>query len=723
MKTRILWLLALVAILATPVLAKKYSAADDMKKAALAKSAALAELSKPYSADVSVNATKVIRTIPTELFGQNVNVYEGSGDGNDPVYNAAVTSMGTNLMRFPGGGYGELTDWENYKSGKMSWLPIDMAKGIAFAKATNCKLQIIVNTDGNWGDTIHTRQECLDKAARWVKYMNVKPRALYTKYWEVGNENFKDKGYEYAEKYIQFTKAMKAVDPTIKTGCQIQYDHPEWTVDILKTLKKAGVRPDFWIVHTYPIWFPVPGRKASDAPSWDKKLYATNPYEDTRLLDLGVSFPEEANEKLENQIANNYDPKAVGKIPIFVTEFRSVLEYKYDEMVDTLFCAQYLLTIGQMGYSGANIWALKNGFSKDTGCDYGLLRTGVNADFPDDNPKSTPRPTYYIYPFLSRVFGRDMVKCKAPAYAPMESEGNKLRAWASKDKEGNLTVFLVNNNPLSPVDANVRVAGFPSGTAGRSWTFEPVGKTLDGEDEPVLQRRDLSINGVTRPDPTTLPGEGKPVAVGNTFKVQIPPVSMMLVKIPKGNGPALEAPVEEEKPKAEAAVTTAAVAPSVKLNPGQMVLQEFTTDDKGVYSPWKDDKGSVLSYVLEDVKPEGKSGEKMITIKYNQVAGGWCGLFCRAGEDWSGMAIGKPKSLEIKLYCEKPVAFGLSLDDDAKNEIKVEVPMTQGDKKWQTITVPVTVPDAFKGTVNGFNLYMMSPGEGTFSIDRISVTK
>jgi hypothetical protein len=162
-------------------------------------------------------------------------------------------------------------------------------------------------------------------------------------------------------------------------------------------------------------------------------------------------------------------------------------------------------------------------------------------------------------------------------------------------------------------------------------------------------------------------------------------------------------------------------APAIAASPDSTVLQDFQTDDKGVYSPWKDEKGSSISYVLADVKPNGKPGEKMITIKYNQVGGGWCGLSCWAGEDWSGLNVGKPKNIEIKFYSEKPVAFGMSLADDAKNEFKVEVPMTEGSTKWQTIKLPLSPPDQFKGTLNMFNLYMMSPGEGTFSIDRITL--
>lgn len=725
MKLRVLLLLSILALAlaATAAHAKKYSVADDLKKAAEAKQKALAELAKPYQAQVEVDASKAIATIHQEMFGQNVNVYEGSGDGTDTVYNAAVTAMGTNLMRFPGGAYAEFTDWENYRSGKVSWLPIDLDKGIAFAKATNCQLQIIVNCVGNWGDQKHTVDEAVDKARRWVRYMNVKPGALHCDYWEVGNENFDMKGVEYAERFVKFYKAMKAEDPTIKIGLQIQYDHAPWTVDILKTLQKTDVRPDFFIVHSYPIWFPAPGRKAGDAPDWDKKLYAANPYQDTRILDLAVSFPTDFQKQLDKLVADNLDPQLVGKIPYWMTEYRSVLEYKFDEFVDAMFCPQFFLTMAQNHWLGANIWALKNGFSKETGCDFGLLRTGVNADFPDDNPKNMPRPTYYMYPFLSKVFGHEMVQCSYPDYAPLDTEGNKVRAWASKDQEGNLTLFLVNNHPTAPAKISVKVAGFASGTEGKTWLMEPVGRTLEGESEPVLQRRDITLNGVPHPDPASLPGEGKPLSVGNTFEVTLPGPSMMYVKIPKGSGAVLDASALSGKPQAAAgnqpaAASVAAAKP--KAASGEMVLQDFLSDEKGVFSPWKDDKGSSLSYTLSDVKPGGKPGEKMINIKFNQVGGGWCGLFCRAGSDWNGVDASKAKTLVIRVFSAQSVGFGISLADDAKHEAKLQVNTDESDK-WQTIKLPVEFPEGFKGTVNGLNLFMSSGGEGTFSISKITL--
>ena len=60
---------------------------------------------------VNVNASSAICTLPNELYGQNMSVYDSSAqpsDSNFAGYTAAVSYMGIVNMRFPGGGYGDM---------------------------------------------------------------------------------------------------------------------------------------------------------------------------------------------------------------------------------------------------------------------------------------------------------------------------------------------------------------------------------------------------------------------------------------------------------------------------------------------------------------------------------------------------------------------------------------------------------------------------------------
>lgn len=491
-----------------------------------------ASASTAVGAKVDVDASAVIQTIPNELFGQNWNTYEKSGDGKDEQYNQEVKAMGASLMRFPGGGYASAHAWDDITCGgkDASWL-IDMQDGIRFAEKTGTQLLPIINFGGFWCDKEHGYDEAIKKAAAWVTYMNVSPKAHPCLYWEIGNEIYYDRdkahtdGDTYGKQFARFAKAMKAIDPSIKLGFNLFENREEkklpWNLAALNALKASGIKADFYAVHSYPIWFPETARTAADAPDWNKNWYASHPDMDALIL-KNVDLMERYTKELDQTIVEVLEES--GKAPYFMTEFRSVLELKFIEFVDAMYSAQVLLEMGRLGWKGSNIWALKNGYSDKTKADFGLLRTGVSKDV-DDNPKNSPRPTWYVYPYLSKVFGRDMVSASSTDAA--------LRTWASKDADGNLTVFLVNNNPdpKNKISAAVNLKGFDAGSQGQSWLLESAGTTVSENSEPIQQRRDIKINGVLHPDPMNLPA-GKALSTAASFKVELPASSMLLIQIP-----------------------------------------------------------------------------------------------------------------------------------------------------------------------------------------------
>jgi alpha-L-arabinofuranosidase len=501
--------------------------------------------------EITIHAEKTVRAIPPELFGQNMAVWEKSATGADAEYNAAVKAIQPAVIRFPGGGYADMVDWENIPQCKLSWVPITMEKGIAFADACGAQLQIIVNYAGNWCDRDQGHAAAVKKAADWVRYMNVTGGGKhYVKYWEIGNETFgsgengywdddEDGGRRYGKNFVDFYKEMKKTDPKIQIGAQCQFDHYAFSKGALQEIKKAGVIPDFLIAHVYPIWL----TNRDKGKGADNGLYASNPVLDGRITD-NVAQAESVTAVTDGLVSKYLGKKYAGKIPYWCTEWRSVLEFKYDEFVDTIFCSQFLLELGRLGWRGANIWDLKNGFDVKKGEDYGLLRTGVNANISDDNPINSPRPTYYIYPFLSRVFGKQLIDCSAPEYVPnavLENSwklnagtGNRVRAWASKDASGNLTIFAVNNDWNADASANINITGFNAGAEGREWLFESSGNTYYGKDTPIAQRYHLKINGNEDPAIASLPGDGNPIRTGNTFTLDMPALSMALVRIPAG---------------------------------------------------------------------------------------------------------------------------------------------------------------------------------------------
>ena len=70
------------------------------------------------------------------------------------------------------------------------------------------------------GSTWSTKEQLLQHAVEWVKYANIKKK-YNVKYWMIGNESWHEENKNstaqiYARDVVDFSKAMKAVDPTIK---------------------------------------------------------------------------------------------------------------------------------------------------------------------------------------------------------------------------------------------------------------------------------------------------------------------------------------------------------------------------------------------------------------------------------------------------------------------------------------------------------------------------
>ncbi|HVZ80587.1 MAG TPA: FlgD immunoglobulin-like domain containing protein [bacterium] len=474
---------------------------------------------------VTVNAASAIRTIPDTLFGQNMSVYDGSATAGNTNYVNALSAMGTYNLRFPGGSWSDGVDWSNLENGPApgcssgSYI-INISEGIAFAKAANVPLQCIVNYGGYWcpgGATSHGHAAAVSLASAWVNYMNKGAGNYKVTYWEVGNEIFGswENGYEtngtnYGNNFVDFYNAMKAVDSTIKVGaiCQDESGWMPWSEAALSAIKAKGVTPDYLISHAYPIG------NAADNTTVDNQLLTTE-------VDAATTRTSEMNTILSTA---GFTP---GSIPYWMTEYRSTApEQKTVEWVDAMWSAQYLLELGRNGWQGANIWAIKNGFSSAVTSDFGLLRGGsANSD---DTPANNPRPAWYIFPYLSKVFGRNLVSATTSLAAQ--------RCWASKDASGNLTVFTVNNTATSNT-VTITVSGFSPGTSGNIWTLAPAGTTKSGASTPAQELRWISVNGTTNPAVSAVPGTGNSITTGASFPVTVPAYNMVLVKVPPGGTP------------------------------------------------------------------------------------------------------------------------------------------------------------------------------------------
>ncbi|MEM8677103.1 MAG: hypothetical protein AAGF83_25100 [Cyanobacteria bacterium P01_G01_bin.67] len=107
------------------------------------------------------------------------------------------------------------------------WDKLSFDDFMALCHSTNAEPFIVVGIDAiaYTGNAPHASpEEVLASAVAWVKYANL-VKGYQIKYWEIGNESNLNQSAlvhwtpeKYAQTVVQFSRAMKAVDPTIKIG-------------------------------------------------------------------------------------------------------------------------------------------------------------------------------------------------------------------------------------------------------------------------------------------------------------------------------------------------------------------------------------------------------------------------------------------------------------------------------------------------------------------------
>ena len=233
---------------------------------------------------VEVDASKVIRRIPKEIYGSNVEwIWGGQGiippgsDHPDPTLVKLSKESGVSLLRFPAGFFSDFYHWRNGVGPRLG-RPLVFAfpaAGTGFSSndfGTDEALEFASAIGGELLITVNAVTGSVEEAADWIRYVN--RDATRVRYWEVGNELYVNLSAfdpalgavppkDYAERYLQFAEAMRAADPSIKIGAILDFNYglttyrpfPDWAETVLKT---AGPQIDFVSVHN--AFAPVIGR-------------------------------------------------------------------------------------------------------------------------------------------------------------------------------------------------------------------------------------------------------------------------------------------------------------------------------------------------------------------------------------------------------------------------------------------------------------------------------
>ncbi len=212
---------------------------------------------------LTVDTGHVLREGADKFVGINLN-YLRDADANRAQarpLQSALGEMGVRWLRYPSGEKSDFYLWsqppylkpEPTSLGWYASVPgarLDFDQYIATARAVGAEPYIVAGYD-TFKRTGRTREQWIQNAVGWVRYSNI-VRKYGVRYWEIGNENWNNgtaTPTEMAQIVGEFSRAMKAVDPTIKIGSSGN-SNGWWS----KFLPVAAPSIDFLSLSHYNTW-------------------------------------------------------------------------------------------------------------------------------------------------------------------------------------------------------------------------------------------------------------------------------------------------------------------------------------------------------------------------------------------------------------------------------------------------------------------------------------
>lgn len=395
------------------------------------------------TAYVEINFKTELAQVPAAGYGVGMSVYDS--DFTSPGLPARLKAAGVNALRYPGGSYSDAYHWRTHSrtAGTNIWINANdtfdhfMTMDVI---PSGAQAIITVNYGSNQAGTGGGDPA---EAADWVRYAN-REKGWNIRYWEIGNE-VGGNGYfgteweedlhaplghdrkgnpalsqtAYGKNALEFIRAMKAVDPSIKIGVGVDMpdSHPGTGNEALFKAVKDQI--DYVIVHWYP--------KAS-------------------ATDLTVTEdikPQAA--ALRDEIAR-YAGSALMNIPIAITETNG----GGDGATRALFATDAYLTWFEAGAFTVEWQEMHNDFL---------------AEDVKEVPLDTPSGEYYGMQMASTAARPGDALVAAQSSTPM------IAAHAVRRKDGGVAIVLINKHPTQPYLVNVALSGAPVAASGTRYDF------------------------------------------------------------------------------------------------------------------------------------------------------------------------------------------------------------------------------------------------------------
>ena len=441
-------------------------------------------------ATVAIQASQVVRQIPPEVFGQNMEyIYDGNGiwDSSQNQVNPDMQRLGSDLgvgiLRFPGGFFSDAYHWTD-GVGPVGLRPITLSQpggnysnngfgtdeALAYAASIGSKLLITVNA----------RTGTPQEAADWVRYVNNGTRRV--DYWEVGNELYVDLTSldpsatpvgpeDYANRFLAYAQAMRAVDPSIKIGAILDFKYseatyrpyPDWTD---KVLKIAGPQIDFVAVHN--AFAPALGADAG----WNVRTVYASMLAAPLLVKNSLADLSKKITSIMGRDGDRIQVAVTEWAPLFATDLSSRFLDHPKTLGAALYAASILKTIVEDPRT-----AIGDAFKLVDALELSWI--GVR------NGVLTPKAPYYAMQLFTQHFGPALVSNQtiSPGYEA-RSIGwidavpfvPYLETVASKSADGtSLYIIGINKHFDRNIDAKISWQGFCAQPGGAAWNLDGNG--------------------------------------------------------------------------------------------------------------------------------------------------------------------------------------------------------------------------------------------------------
>lgn len=439
----------------------------------------------PKALLLTVDATAAIGKINPHIFGTNLEWFNDAGglaSRSEQLKNTLVDltkQQGVTVMRFPGGTLADFYHWqdgtgEQKKRPKVKHPTDPGSSDNNFGSPEFFKFLASTQSDGLI--TVNAGTASAKEAAGWVAYANqpnhplrikdgiIKPANI--KLWEIGNELYLPGNpgekiiavtpEEYAKRYLAFSRAIKAVDPTVTTiaigtakshiGPDTQ--HQNWT-EVL--LQKAASEIDMIAVHN--AYFPM--------------LYVERQPPIADVYTALLASPEAVDRSLSDleKLIKKYESKK--EIGIAVTEWGALfslpnIDNYWVDHVKTMGSGIYMARMLQVFMSHPRL-ELANYFKLTDRSFMGWI-----------NYDGQPKVPYWIFALYANHTGNVRIKAEmqSPTYdvAPIgimmgETGVKEVTAVASKNTKSNkLYINLVNRSLTTayPIKLDIQHLSLPT---------------------------------------------------------------------------------------------------------------------------------------------------------------------------------------------------------------------------------------------------------------------